>query len=126
MLKQPLAPATFFYTGIVGANAYARSKNGGISGIVANDQKHTIVFHLTAPDGTFLDYAAGPGQVPGVEVGQLAPGSIPLSAADVALTAKAAAAVRAQKGAPTPGRTPTPGQQSAGTPGSGSGTPIDG
>ena len=49
-----------FYTGIVGANAYAKSKKGGISGIVANDQKHTIVFHLTAPDGTFLDYAAIP------------------------------------------------------------------
>jgi peptide/nickel transport system substrate-binding protein len=49
-----------FYTGIVGANQYAKTKKGGISGIVANDQKHTIVFHLTAPDGTFLDYVAIP------------------------------------------------------------------
>jgi peptide/nickel transport system substrate-binding protein len=49
-----------FYTGIVGANAYAKTKKGGISGIVANDQKHTIVFHLTSPDGTFLDYVAIP------------------------------------------------------------------
>jgi peptide/nickel transport system substrate-binding protein len=49
-----------FYTGIVGANQYAKTKKGGISGIVANDQTHTIVFHLTAPDGTFLDYVAIP------------------------------------------------------------------
>jgi peptide/nickel transport system substrate-binding protein len=49
-----------FYTGIVGANAFAKSKKGGISGIVANDKKMTISFHLTQPDGTFLDYMAIP------------------------------------------------------------------
>jgi peptide/nickel transport system substrate-binding protein len=49
-----------FYTGIVGANAYAKTKRGGISGIVANDRKMTITFHLTQPDGTFLDYMATP------------------------------------------------------------------
>ena len=49
-----------FYSGIVGADAYAKSRRGGISGIVANDAKHTIVFHLTARDGTFLDYLAIP------------------------------------------------------------------
>ena len=49
-----------FYTGIVGANAYAKTKKGGIKGIVANDAAHTITFHLTAPDGTFLDYVAIP------------------------------------------------------------------
>ena len=49
-----------FYTGIVGANQYAKTRKGGISGIVANDAAHTITFHLTAPDGTFLDYIAIP------------------------------------------------------------------
>ena len=49
-----------FYTGIVGANAFAKSKKGGIKGIVANDKKMTISFHLTQPDGTFLDYMAIP------------------------------------------------------------------
>ena len=49
-----------FYTGIVGANAYAKTKKGGIKGIVANDKAHTITFHLTAPDGTFLAYMAVP------------------------------------------------------------------
>ncbi len=49
-----------FYTGIVGANSYAKTKKGGIKGIVANDKAHTIVFHLTSPDGTFLDYVAIP------------------------------------------------------------------
>jgi peptide/nickel transport system substrate-binding protein len=49
-----------FYTGIVGANAFAKTKKVGISGIVANDKKMTIAFHLTSPDGTFLDYMAVP------------------------------------------------------------------
>jgi peptide/nickel transport system substrate-binding protein len=49
-----------FYTGIVGANQYAKTRKGGISGIVANDQTHTITFHLTVPDGTFLEYMAMP------------------------------------------------------------------
>jgi peptide/nickel transport system substrate-binding protein len=49
-----------FYTGIVGANAYAKTKKGGISGIVANDKTHTITFHLTHPDGTFLAYMSVP------------------------------------------------------------------
>ncbi|MDE3131654.1 MAG: hypothetical protein KGL16_10925, partial [Acidobacteriota bacterium] len=49
-----------FYTGIVGATQYEKTKKGGISGIVANDAKHTIVFHLTHPDGTFLEYVAIP------------------------------------------------------------------
>ncbi len=30
-----------FYTGIVGANAYAKTRKGGISGIVANDKTRT-------------------------------------------------------------------------------------
>ena len=49
-----------FYSGIVGADAYAKTRKGGIKGIVANDKAHTITFHLTAPDGTFLDYMAVP------------------------------------------------------------------
>ena len=49
-----------FFTGIEGANAYAKSRKGGISGIVADDKTHTITFHLTQPDGTFLDYMATP------------------------------------------------------------------
>ena len=49
-----------FFTGIQGANAYAKTRKGGISGIVANDAKGTITFHLTQPDGTFLDYMATP------------------------------------------------------------------
>ncbi len=49
-----------FYTGIVGAQAYAKTRKGGITGIVANDATHTITFHLTTPDGTFLEYMAMP------------------------------------------------------------------
>jgi peptide/nickel transport system substrate-binding protein len=49
-----------FYTGIAGATQFAKTKKGGISGIVADDARHTIVFHLTHPDGTFLEYMAIP------------------------------------------------------------------
>jgi peptide/nickel transport system substrate-binding protein len=49
-----------FYTGIAGANRYAKTKKGGISGIVANDAAHTIVFHLTQRDGTFPAYLSIP------------------------------------------------------------------
>jgi peptide/nickel transport system substrate-binding protein len=49
-----------FYAGIRGASRYAKTRKGGISGIVANDRRHTVVFHLTKPDGTFLDYIAIP------------------------------------------------------------------
>jgi peptide/nickel transport system substrate-binding protein len=49
-----------FYTGIVGANAYARTKKGGIPGIVANDSTGTLTFHLTTRDGTFPNYLAIP------------------------------------------------------------------
>jgi peptide/nickel transport system substrate-binding protein len=49
-----------FYTGIVGADRYAKTRKGGISGIVADDKARTIVFHLTQPDGTFLEYIAIP------------------------------------------------------------------
>ena len=49
-----------FYTGIVGADSYAKTRKGGISGIVADDKAMTITFHLTQPDGTFNDYIATP------------------------------------------------------------------
>ena len=49
-----------FYTGIAGAQQYARTRTGGISGIVANDAAMTLTIHLTEPDGTFPDYMAVP------------------------------------------------------------------
>ncbi len=49
-----------FFTGIAGAQSYAKTRKGGISGIVADDATMTISFHLNQPDGTFLDYMATP------------------------------------------------------------------
>jgi peptide/nickel transport system substrate-binding protein len=49
-----------FYSGIVGADKYSKTRKGGISGIVADDKARTIVFHLTDADGTFLEYIAIP------------------------------------------------------------------
>jgi hypothetical protein len=46
----------------------------------------------------FLDYAAGPGQVPGLSLGQLPPGYVPLSDPLKEQTRNAAQAVRDQKG----------------------------
>ncbi|HUZ83436.1 MAG TPA: ABC transporter substrate-binding protein [Gaiellales bacterium] len=49
-----------FYTGIVGANAFAAGRAPQISGIVANDAAMTISFRLVQPDGTFLEDMAMP------------------------------------------------------------------
>ena len=49
-----------FFTGIAGADSYARTRKGGISGIVADDAAMTLTITLTKPDGTFLDYIATP------------------------------------------------------------------
>jgi peptide/nickel transport system substrate-binding protein len=49
-----------FYSAIAGATKYAKTRKGGISGIVADDAKRTITFHLTQRDGTFLEYMAMP------------------------------------------------------------------
>jgi peptide/nickel transport system substrate-binding protein len=49
-----------FFTGIAGAEQYAKTRKGGIPGIVADDKAMTITFHLTKPDGTFDDYIATP------------------------------------------------------------------
>jgi hypothetical protein len=82
---------------------------------------------------TFLRFAAGPGQTPGVGSGDLADGFMPLTAdnglgAQAAYTSRAATAVQAQKGdlplvtgGTVPGPTPTPTTSSSGD-GSGSGS----
>ena len=49
-----------FYTGIVGAEEYAKTRKGDISGIEADDKAGTITFHLTEPDGAFPEYLAVP------------------------------------------------------------------
>jgi peptide/nickel transport system substrate-binding protein len=52
-----------FFTGIVGAEDFAKTKKGGIPGIETDDRSGKIVVHLTEPSGTFsyvlgLPYAA--------------------------------------------------------------------
>jgi peptide/nickel transport system substrate-binding protein len=42
-----------FYTGIVGAEKFAKMKQGGIPGIVTDDASGKIVIHLVEPSGTF-------------------------------------------------------------------------
>jgi peptide/nickel transport system substrate-binding protein len=54
------SPGVGFYTIIQGADAYAAHKAAHISGIVADDKAMTITFHLTHPDGAFLDIMAMP------------------------------------------------------------------
>jgi peptide/nickel transport system substrate-binding protein len=52
-----------FFTSIVGAESFAKTKKGGIPGIETDDRSGKIVIHLTEPSGTFsyvlaLPYAA--------------------------------------------------------------------
>jgi peptide/nickel transport system substrate-binding protein len=52
-----------FFTGIVGAEQFAKTKKGGISGIETDDNSGKIVIHLTEPSGVFkyllgLEYVA--------------------------------------------------------------------
>jgi peptide/nickel transport system substrate-binding protein len=54
------SPNVGWYTGIVGATAYESGKAATLPGIVANDSAMTVTFHLTQPDGTFLEYMALP------------------------------------------------------------------
>jgi peptide/nickel transport system substrate-binding protein len=54
------SPGVGFYTIIQGADAYAAHNAAHISGIVADDKTMTITFHLTHPDGAFLDIMAMP------------------------------------------------------------------
>lgn len=42
-----------FYTGIVGAEQFAKTRKGGIAGIEADDGSGRIVIHLLEPSGTF-------------------------------------------------------------------------
>jgi peptide/nickel transport system substrate-binding protein len=42
-----------FYTGIVGAEVFAKTKQGGIPGIETDDRSGKIVIHLVEPSGTF-------------------------------------------------------------------------
>jgi peptide/nickel transport system substrate-binding protein len=42
-----------FFTGIVGAEQFAKTKKGGIPGIETDDRSGKIVIHLTEPSGTF-------------------------------------------------------------------------
>jgi peptide/nickel transport system substrate-binding protein len=58
------SPGVGFYDDIVGASTFAKTKRGGISGIVANDKAMTITFHLQHPDGAFLDILAMPKGMP--------------------------------------------------------------
>jgi peptide/nickel transport system substrate-binding protein len=44
-----------FYTDIVGAEAFAETKTGGIPGIEADDKTGEIVIHLVKPRGTFAN-----------------------------------------------------------------------
>jgi peptide/nickel transport system substrate-binding protein len=49
------SPGSTFYTGIVGAERFARTKRGTIGGIGADDSSGKIVIHLTEPSGFFSD-----------------------------------------------------------------------
>ncbi|HEX4464245.1 MAG TPA: ABC transporter substrate-binding protein [Solirubrobacterales bacterium] len=51
---------TSFYTGIVGAEKFAETKQGPINGITADDKTGKIVINLTAPRGTFTNELALP------------------------------------------------------------------
>jgi peptide/nickel transport system substrate-binding protein len=53
MMKAPLAPATFFYTGIVGAQAFLNGKAGSISGFKVVDP-YAVQITLAKPDTSFL------------------------------------------------------------------------
>ena len=54
------SPNVSWYTGIVGATAYESGKAASVTGITADDAAMTVTFHLTQPDGTFLEYMAMP------------------------------------------------------------------
>jgi peptide/nickel transport system substrate-binding protein len=59
-----------FYTGIVGAEEFAKTKQGGIAGIETDDRSGEIVIHLIEPSGTF-EYILG------LEYGSLLPPDTP-------------------------------------------------
>lgn len=51
---------TYYYSGIVGAEAFAKTKKGGIPGITADDETGRITIDLVAPSGTFANELALP------------------------------------------------------------------
>jgi ABC-type transport system substrate-binding protein len=53
MMKEPLAPATFFYTGIMGAQDFMDGKADEIAGYKVVDD-YTVEITLDAPDSSFL------------------------------------------------------------------------
>jgi peptide/nickel transport system substrate-binding protein len=59
-----------FYTGVVGAEAFAKTKKGGIPGIETDDRSGKIAIHLVERSGTF-DYILG------LEYGALLPPDTP-------------------------------------------------
>jgi peptide/nickel transport system substrate-binding protein len=52
------SPATPFYTDIVGAEHFSKTKKGGIDGIEADDKTGRIVIHLVQPRSTFSNELA--------------------------------------------------------------------
>jgi peptide/nickel transport system substrate-binding protein len=52
------SPATPFYTDIVGAEKFSKTKKGGIAGIEADDKTGRIVIHLVQPRSTFSNELA--------------------------------------------------------------------
>ncbi|MGN6201996.1 MAG: ABC transporter substrate-binding protein [Solirubrobacterales bacterium] len=58
------SPGSPFYTDIVGAEAFAKTKQGGISGIETDDASGRIVIHLAKPRGTFSNELALPFAAP--------------------------------------------------------------
>jgi len=52
------SPGVGFFGGIVGADQFAKTKKGHISGITANDQTGDITIKLTAPQGDFQNILA--------------------------------------------------------------------
>jgi ABC-type transport system substrate-binding protein len=53
MLKEPLAPATYFYTGVVGAQDFIDGKAKDVKGYKVVDD-YTVQITIGAPDGAFL------------------------------------------------------------------------
>jgi peptide/nickel transport system substrate-binding protein len=52
------SPGSPFYGSIVGAEAFAKAKQGGIPGIEADEKTGKITIHLTGPRGTFTNELA--------------------------------------------------------------------
>ncbi|HET8640276.1 MAG TPA: ABC transporter substrate-binding protein [Solirubrobacterales bacterium] len=49
------SPGAYYYENIVGAEQFAKTRSGGISGIKTNDKTGEIAIELTSPRGTFAN-----------------------------------------------------------------------